>query len=252
MSTLESQFLAIRASRKFVQEDATYLAKRQEFAQNLGIPNLFSFIDQFGLYAGAQTLAARLQTYEVLKSSIRIPGHIVEFGVWHGSNLLFMSKLLRLLQPNTSKLVFGFDNFSGLPEAHSLDGAEASSFAGKYKGNEEVLRATIKLYELEDWVHLVKGDATQTIPAFETVFPEAMVSLAWIDFDLYEPTKAALVFLARRLSVGGIIVLDEAISQIWPGETVAMLEFLEQSGGGYRMEANTLSRQPVMYLVREK
>jgi hypothetical protein len=252
MSTLEAQFAAIRASRKFVQEDEAYLSNRQQFAKNLGVPNLFSFMDQFGLYAGAQTLAARLQTYEVLKSSIRVPGHIVEFGVWHGSNLLFMSKLLRLLQPNTSKLVFGFDNFSGLPEAHPLDGAEASSLAGSYKGNEDVLRAAIKLYELEDWVHLVKGDATQTIPAFEAAFPEAMVSLAWIDFDLYEPTKVALEFLARRLAIGGIVVFDEAISQIWPGETVAMLEFLEQSGGVYRMEANTLGRQPVMYLVRDR
>lgn len=251
MSTLESQFAKIRTSRKFVQEDEAYLANRQQFAENLGIPNLFSFIDQFGLYAGTQTLAARLQTYEVLKSSIRVPGHIVEFGVWHGSNLLFMSKLLRLLQPSTSKLVFGFDNFSGLPEAHSLDGTEAGSMVGKYKGNEEVLRAAIKLYELEEWVHLVKGDATQTIPAFETAFPEALVSLAWIDFDLYEPTKAALEFLARRLSIGGIIVFDEAISQIWPGETVAMIEFLEQTGVSYRMEANTLGRQPVMFLVRE-
>jgi len=124
--------------------------------------------------------------------------------------------------------------------------------AGSYKGNEDVLRAAIKLYELEDWVHLVKGDATQTIPAFEAAFPEAIVSLAWIDFDLYEPTKVALEFLARRLAIGGIVVFDEAISQIWPGETVAMLEFLEQSGGVYRMQANTLGRQPVMYLVRDR
>ena len=240
MASVERQLAEIRASRKFVKEDESYLTRRQQFADNLGVPNLFDLMDQFGLYAGAQTLAARLQTYEVLKASIRIPGHIVEFGVWHGSNLLFMSKLLCLLQPNTSKLVFGFDNFSGLPEAHPIDGAVARSLAGKYKGNEEVLRAAINLYNLEEWVHLVKGDATQTIPAFEAFFPEAMVSLAWIDFDLYEPCKVALEFLARRLSIGGIIVFDEAISQIWPGETVAMLEFLENSGGAYRMEANTL------------
>jgi hypothetical protein len=32
-----------------------------------------------------------------------------------------------------------------------------------------------------------------------------MVSLAWIDFDLYESTKVVLEFLARRLAIGGII-----------------------------------------------
>lgn len=251
MPTLELQFSAIRATHKFALDDNSYLSKRQKFADSLGVPNLFSFIDQFGLYAGAQTLAARLYTYDVIKTTIQVPGHIMEFGVWHGSNLLFMSKLLRLLQPSTTKLVFGFDNFSGLPAAHSNDGVEAKALAGHYKGNEEVLREAIKLYDLEEWVHLVKGDAMKSIPAFEDAFPEAVVSLAWIDFDLYEPTKVALDFLSRRLAIGGVIVFDEAISQIWPGETVAMLEFLEKSGAKYRMEANTLGRQPVMHLVRE-
>lgn len=252
MSNLQNELEKIRSLRKFSKDDALYLESRKVFAKNLGVDNLFDYVDQFGLYAGSQTLAARIQTYEILKSCIRVPGHIVEFGVWHGSNLLFMAKILRLLQPNTSKLVFGFDNFSGLPDALPIDGVEAINLAGKYRGNEEILRAAIKLYNLEEWVHLIKGDATQTIPVYEAAFPEAMVSLAWIDFDLYEPCKIALEFLSRRLSVGGVIVFDEAISQLWPGETIAMLEFLESSGGRYRMEANTIGRQPVMHLIKER
>lgn len=252
MTELNDQFKTIRASRKFRREDQDYLTRRGDFAKKLGAPELYKYIDQFGLYAGVQTLGARLFTYEMVKQTIHVPGHLVEFGVWHGSNLLVMAKLLRLMQPSTTKLVFGFDNFAGLPDAHVLDGAVAAAAEGRYKGDEEVLRGAIELFDLQDWVHLVVGDATETIACFESAFPEAMISLAWVDFDLYEPCKAALDFLGRRLAVGGMIVFDEAISQDWPGETVALLEFLEKRGGGYRMEANKLCRQPVMYLVRER
>jgi hypothetical protein len=248
---IDEQLNTLKSFQKFSDSDSIFLRDRKIFSEELGEPNLFDYIDQFGVYAGSQTIASRLQAYEVVKLSIPVPGHIVEFGVWHGSNLLFMAKVLKLFQPNTTKLVFGFDNFSGLPDATSIDGKDAACLAGKYEGNEWVLRKAIKLHKLEEWVHLIKGDATKTISSFEKSFPEAMISLAWVDFDLYEPCKSALDFLSRRLSVGGVIVLDEAISRLWPGETIAMLEFLENSGGSYRMEANTIGRQPVMFLVKE-
>jgi hypothetical protein len=252
MEPISDQFSEVRQSLKFTGEDSGYLERRRRFAQSVGFPDLFSYIDQFGLFAGAQTIATKIFAYEILKRTVDVPGHVVEFGVWHGSNLLLMAKLLRLLQPSTTKLVFGFDNFSGLPKAHQLDGKEAAAAAGRYKGNEETLRAAIELYDLQEWVHLIKGDATQTIPAFEQEFPEVLVSLAWIDFDLYEPCYVALKFLSSRIATGGIIVFDEAISTTWPGETIALTQFLQETTTAhFRMVANTLCRQPVMYLVRE-
>lgn len=191
---------------------------------------MFSCIYQFGVYAGDQTIASRLVSYEVVKATVDAPGHIAEFGVWHGTNLLFMAKVLRLLSPSTTKLVFGIDNFSGLPPAIAKDGDIALTGAGRYKGNEHVLRAAIGLCGFSQSVHLVKGDATHTIPAFEAEFPEVMVSLGWVDFDLYEPCKAALTFLKSRLAIGGAIVLDEVISSVWPGEGTAMHESLNEPG----------------------
>lgn len=248
--SLQDQFSAIRTANKYKAADDAYLADRKKFAEGLGIPDLFFYVDQFGVYAGEQTLATRLVAYEIVKATLHVPGHIAEFGVWHGSNLLFMAKVLRLLSPNSSKLVVGFDNFAGLPAPTDKDGPVAATTVGRYKGNEEILRAAIELHGLSQSVHLVKGDATATIPAFEAAFPEAMISLAWVDFDLYEPCRAALNFLKGRLAIGGVIVLDEAISSLWPGETMALLEFLNGSGQRFTMHANTLGRQPVMWLTR--
>lgn len=252
MVDIDSQFVAIRNNRKFADEDKEFLGRRGAFARALGVPELFQHIDHFGLYAGAQTIASKIVAYEMLRQTLDIPGHIVEFGVWNGSTLLFVAKLLGLLRPSTAKLLFGFDNFSGLPPPHPSDGAGASALVGRYKGNEEILRSAIALFGLEGWVHLVKGDALETIPAFEKAFPDVLVSLAWIDFDLYEPCKAALKFLSSRIAKGGIIVFDEAILLQWPGETIAMREFLEESGSGrFRLVANTIGRQPTVCLVRE-
>jgi hypothetical protein len=245
------QIEALRHANKFAEEDGVFLARRAAFAQAIGRPDLYSYIDQFALYAGGQTLASRLAAYDTLCHAIDIPGHVVEFGVWHGANLMFLAKILKLLRPNSTKKVVGFDSFQGLHDFHAFDGADASAAEGKYRGNEATLRAAIELFGMQDWVHLIKGDARTTIPRFAEELPEFMVSYAWIDFDVYEPCKAALNFLSKRLAVGGIIVFDEALSAVWPGETRAMLEFLEdRANSRFDMFDMPIARQPVLYLVR--
>ena len=99
---------------KFRQEDNRYLSNRKKTAMELGMPNLFDIVDQFGLYAGVQTIGKSLAVYELLKMTNTIPGNILEFGCWKGSNLLLMTKILKLLQPNTIKEVYGFESFEGL------------------------------------------------------------------------------------------------------------------------------------------
>lgn len=108
-----------------------------------------------------------------------------------GANLMFLAKILKLLRPNSTKKVVGFDNFEGLRDFHTFDGNTAAAAAGKYCGNEAALLAAIELFGMQNWVHLIKGDARTTIPRFAEELPEFMVSYAWIDFDVYEPCKAA-------------------------------------------------------------
>jgi hypothetical protein len=48
-----------------------------------------------------------------------------------------------------------------------------------------------------------------------------------MDFDLYEPTRVALEHFLPRMPRGAVIAFDELDNPLWPGETQAMLEFLE-------------------------
>lgn len=237
-------------AEKFTKADQIYLEKRKVLAGDLGIENLWEIIDHFALYSGIQTLGGKLAVYEIMKKCLDIPGHIVEFGCWKGANLMFMAKLLQLLQPNTFKHVYGFDSFEGLQTFSAVDKAD-NSLVGKYCGNEKALRMIIDLFEMNEWVHLIKGNAIETIPHFEKENPHIMFSLAYIDFDLYEPTKLALEFVARRMSSGGIIVLDEALIDLWPGEGQALVEFLNDNKNEYYAHNIIFARQPSVYLVKK-
>jgi len=155
-----------------------FLESREEFANKLGVPDLYNFIDQFSLYAGVHTIGNKLWTYDLFKTTIGIPGDIYEFGCWKGANLMFLAKLNQLFESCSPKHIYGFDNFSGLPEASPLDGSFAQAKAGKYLGNEEQLKNVIELFELEEKVSLIVGDALKTIPKFKSDRKEAICSLA--------------------------------------------------------------------------
>ena len=66
----------------------------------------------------------------------------------------------------------------------------------------------------------------KTLLEFEKAFQHTLVSFAYIDFDLYDPTVAALKFLNKHLSVGGIICFDEACMDIFAGEGLALVKCL--------------------------
>jgi hypothetical protein len=75
-------------------------------------------------------------------------------------------------------------------------------------------------------VALIKGDAVQTIPRFVTDEPSVLISLLFLDFDLYEPTKVALQHFLPRMGRGAVLAFDEINNRWWPGETTALLECL--------------------------
>jgi hypothetical protein len=73
---------------------------------------------------------------------------------------------------------------------------------------------------------IVKGDAVETIPNFIKQHKYLLVSLLFLDFDLYLPTKVALTNFLPRMCKGSILAFDEINNPWWSGETEAMLEVL--------------------------
>ena len=197
----------------------------------------FSQVDKmqnFTKYIPRQALTKFLCKQELFKKILSIHGSIVECGVLFGGGIMTWAQLSAIYEPiNYTRRVIGFDTFEGFPAIAKQDKTATSPEC--YKGGMAVdsyedLEIAIKLFDQNrpighiPKVELVKGDARQTIPEYIERNPYLVVSLLYLDFDLYEPTVTALENFLPRMPKGAIIGFDEINSPSWSGETLAVLE----------------------------
>jgi hypothetical protein len=153
--------------------------------------------------------------------------------VFRGFGLMAWAKLSAMLEPeNLTRRIYGFDTFDGFPSVAQKD---QSSFADMHPGD---LRANsydelielIREYDRDRFlghipkVELIRGDITRTVPEFAASHPHLLVSLLYLDADIYEPTKVALETFLPRMPKGAVLAFDELDNPIWPGETVAAMD----------------------------
>ena len=189
-----------------------------------------------GMYLTSKNLSRILFFYEVYKKILNTHGIITEFGVRWGQTLSIMSALRGILEPfNRHRKIIGFDTFEGFKGIGEKDGDLSKCKDGSFslpKDYENYLEKILTYQEkLNPMSHLkrfeiIKGDACKTVPAYFKKHPEAIVSLAIMDFDIYKPTKAALETIKPHLCKGSIIIFDELCDDIFPGETLALEETL--------------------------
>jgi len=194
----------------------------------------------FEKYVPRQPLARFLAKYELFKLIKNTKGSIVECGVHFGGGLMGWAKLSSAFEPYAiHRKIIGFDTFDGFPDVteHDLESKTHSNLKpGGFKSHSQIyqeLEECIAEYDENRFlnqfnkVELVKGDANITIPKYIDDNKHLVISLLYLDFDLYEPTKTALEYLLPRIPKGGIIAFDEINNESWKGETIAALEYFE-------------------------
>jgi hypothetical protein len=235
---------------KFAADDAIYLSERKALSDKMGPQELWSVADHWPLYCGVANLARFTAIADILRGTAGVPGHVAEFGSWKGANLMYMAKLLRVFDPHGSKVVHAFDSFAGLTEFQTADGS-ATEQRGAYAGNLAQLEALIALYRLQDEITIHQGIIENTLPEFLNRDAAISFSFVYCDTDLYGSTLTILNGLHSRLSRGGVFVLDQWNYDNYPGETVAVREFLEAHPKQYAMEHVPYARQPSLVLRKE-
>jgi hypothetical protein len=191
-------------------------------------------LETFPKYVKRQNLTRFLALYELYKKVLLVKGSIIECGVFRGFGVMTWAKLSAILEPvNLTRRIYGFDSFSGFPNVSAIDraGISAEINAGDlFSDSEQEILELAKINDSTRFlghipkVQLVKGDAIQTIPNFIEANQQLLISLLFLDFDLYEPTKTALKHFLPRMPKGAVIAFDELDNPLWPGETLAMLE----------------------------
>lgn len=71
---------------------------------------------------------------------------------------------------------------------------------------------------------ILKGDAPKILESYLIDHPETIISFAYFDMDIYEPTKACLELIKPHLTKGCIIGFNELNDSHFPGETIALKE----------------------------
>jgi Macrocin-O-methyltransferase (TylF) len=232
------------------QPSTTRSEKEQSYAVRMEqciAESPFSNLDKlrsFTLYTPRQDLTNFLVRYEIFKRVLEIQGSIVECGVLHGSGLMAWAQFSAIFEPtNHQRRIVGFDSFSGFPQLSEPDRSSESTEAhpgGLAVDSYDHLKECVALFDSNRFVghvpkvELVRGDATETIPQYLRENPQLIVSLLYLDFDIYEPTLGALKHFLPRMPRGAVIGFDELNLKDWRGESIAVLETLNLRD--YRIE----------------
>jgi O-methyltransferase len=139
----------------------------------------------------------------------RVPGDILEAGVWRGGTTILMRAVLAAYDDDVRK-VWAADSFQGLPkpdaEAFPADAGLDFTVHENLSVGVQQVRANFASYGLlDDRVEFLAGWFKDTLPNA----PIDRLAVLRLDGDLYESTMDALQALYPKLSVGGYCIVDD-------------------------------------------
>jgi O-methyltransferase len=167
----------------------------------------------------------------------RVPGEIVECGVWRGGSMMAVARTLMRLG-DTGRGLYLFDTFEGMPSPSEADlhftgrAAEALLRGPRsiddgnwaYAPLQAVRTAVLGVGYDPDKIRFVVGKVEDTVPAQA---PE-QIALLRLDTDWYESTRHELIHLLPRLVSGGVLIIDDYGH--WLGARKAVDEYFGEQG----------------------
>lgn len=207
------------------------VAKPQPFPPDFSADeaSLCEVVSPYTMTSPERIFALRQSVIHICKN--RIPGSIVECGVWKGGSMMAVAKTL--IHCGERRSLFLCDTFDGMPPPSDGDrdfsGVDASTCMAREDKATSPIWAYGPLEEVEanmqstgypkELIHYVVGRVEETIPA---AAPREIAILR-LDTDWYESTRHELEHLYPRLSVGGILIIDDYGH--WQGARKAVDEY---------------------------
>jgi Macrocin-O-methyltransferase (TylF) len=190
---------------------------------------------------GAAVSMLPLARFENLQSCIvdvlerKVPGDLIETGVWRGGATIFMRAVLKAYGVQ-DRTVWVADSFEGLPVPDAeMFPVEAETHNGKVMNDvykhfavslEDVQRNFRAFGLLDGQVRFLKGWFKDTLPSA----PVTVLSIMRLDGDYYESTWDGLTNLYDKLSIGGYAIIDDYGEDSWTYCRKAVDEFRRQRG----------------------
>ena len=224
-----------------LNEEAKVMEKNIGFVKLRSEKNIPSFVGNDFLEIYSRNREATMVNWDALYTNFcparyvvesGIEGDVVECGVLEGGSIILLAESLKLFG-DVSRKVFLYDTFEGMSDPTDLDimlsdpntSAKNMHFKGMGKANISRLNKNLDTMDYaKSNVVIVKGKVEDTIPG---IMPEK-ISILRLDTDWYESTLHELEHLYPRLSVGGILIIDDY--SCWAGSRVALEEYIKKHG----------------------
>jgi hypothetical protein len=165
----------------------------------------------------------------------RIPGDVVECGVWRGGSMMAVALAL-MARGDTSRDLWLFDTFEGMSAPTDVDrgpGGEPAQAQLDRASRDAPVWAVATLDDVRanlastgypaERIHCVQGKVEDTIPG---AGPQR-IALLRLDTDWYESTRHELVHLYPRLVRHGVLIVDDYGH--WEGARKAVDEYFAAS-----------------------
>jgi O-methyltransferase len=168
---------------------------------------------------------------ELIKTLDTVAGDVVEFGCFEGTTSVHLAHFLA----STSKELYVYDSFAGLPAKTAKDASPAGE---QFKQGE--LLATKKQFILNF------KKARQSLPHIKKAwFSElgdddvpAEISFAFLDGDYYDSILDPLKLIWSKLTPGAVVVVDDYANEALPGAARAVDEWLKSHSAKLRVESS--------------
>lgn len=191
-------------------------------------------IDQLVLYTSNTALRRFMHFDRLYQKILDVQGVIMQFGVRWGRDIVSLQALRSIYEPmNYTRRIIGFDTFAGFPEVSAVDGNSEIMQPGGYAVTNNYEDHLTKLLDEREAIgpyshlrrtELHKGDAPEQLAAYLDKHPETIISFAYFDMDIYEPTRSCAEIIRPYLCRGAVIAFDELMHPSAPGETKAVRE----------------------------
>ncbi|MDB4145240.1 TylF/MycF family methyltransferase [Amylibacter sp.] len=181
-----------------------------------------------------QILRRNLYWHSLFNEARDVEGCIVECGVGTGTGLCTWSTFSMDL--NEPKEIYAIDSFEGFSKFVGEDGDKVSyqkykknySFYTKAYVKEHLIEFGIEQSFIENKINFLKGYVPEILDAVPS---NLKISILNLDFDLYEPIKAAFLQLYPQVVTNGVILFDEYDKpedlEKWPGSKKAIDEVFD-------------------------
>ncbi len=181
--------------------------------------------NSFYLKASTDRLSKFIAHYEIFKKIKRVPGAIVECGVFRGASASRFMHLNKIFKIN--KMFYGFDAFGKFPETGSKLDKKFSKLHNKKIGYGLSIKELDYFYKKNNFkkYNLIKGDITKSL--IPLIRRKIKISLLHLDLDTFAATKFALENLYSLVSKNGIVLLDDYMHI--KNTTIAVNEFLSKN-----------------------